>query len=380
MKTPLRVARLAVLGLLTVLLAGGCATARLETARRAFYDGDFASASSALSDLPNDNTDGVLTLMERGMIRQAAADYRGSIEDWLAAVRLIEDLDYYSVSRGTASMAVNDRVRSFRGALYERVLLRSFAAKSYLAQAQWDDAAVEARNAIGALERRDKYPDDPYTRYLAGVCLELQGDTDGAAVQYRTVAALLPELQLDPRTGRFGPPPAAPRQGPAQNELICFVLLGRAPTGSERDSQPPWRSSPSYAELSAGGRVLGRSFVLENTGHLMAQTERQDALAKTAKTAARIAAKEAMAQVLSQQNEALGEILRLILFALETPDERCWETLPYWLQVARVPCPDNLTQFELVVKTHDGRTQGRRTIARPLNHRGNLYVSFCRDL
>ncbi len=101
-----------------VLLAiglSGCATSRLSTARRDFYQGQIASATTRLEEVSADDTDRVLLLMERGMVKQVAGRYKTSAADWLDAVETIERLDKISVSRQTASFVTSERVKVFRG-------------------------------------------------------------------------------------------------------------------------------------------------------------------------------------------------------------------------------------------------------------------------
>jgi len=359
-------------------LTSGCASARLDAARVNFYNGNIERAAANLEKLPRDSTDHVLVLMERGMVHQAVGDFEESVQDWLAAIELANELDYCSVSRGSTSFAVNDRVLSYRGAPYERTLLRAFTAKSYLALGMWDDAAVEARNIIEQQENLDGFPDCPYARYLAACCLELQNDSLGAAYQYKVVSERLPELGISPTTGRFvtGTPAAKGRK----SELICFILVGRAQTMGGRVRRPAAYGAPPVAEIAIDDVTLGHSHTLDNTGRLRAKTEKRRATMKAAKTATRVALKETASRLVADENELLGDLLRLLLFSLETPDTRAWETLPYWLQVARVSCPPNLTSFDVVFKTAAGAVIARHTVTAPIQQRNGIYVSFVRQL
>jgi tetratricopeptide (TPR) repeat protein len=376
--------------LAALALASGCATSRLRDARASFYAGRFDAAVGELQDIPAGNTDRILFLMERGTARQAGGDFTGSIADWLEAARIIEDLDYVSVSRGASSLVANERVQAFRGAPYERTLLHAFAAKSYLALGQWDDAAVEARAIAKSLESLDGYPDDPYSRYVAGFCFEMIGDGDGAALEYRQAGALAPALRIEEDTGRILPAAAATNTaadaatagaaGAPHAELVCFVLMGRAPAADESaDGTAEWEAAP-YAEILVNGRVLGRSYPLGDTGRLLAATERRRAALSAVKTGARIAVKGTIAHQIAEQNRALGGLAWLVLFALETPDDRRWATLPRYMQVARVPCPSDLTEYTLVFRGPGNAEIGRTTVAVPLSRRGRTCVSFCRAL
>jgi len=94
----------------------------------------------------------------------------------------------------------------------------------------------------------------------------------------------------------------------------------------------------------------------------------------------RIATKIAIAEAVKQQNDAMGALVWLALFAMEAPDTRCWETLPLWLEVARVPCPADLKSYTVVFKSANGALLGKKVITTPLSRRGNTFISFCRHV
>ena len=392
-----RASALPVCALLALLaLAAGCATPGLDTARHNYYMGRTAQADSVLEKAKPPDKDEVLFLMERGLVRQGAGRYEDSAKDFNKASDRLEELQTYSVSKGAASWVVNDGVQAFRGAPYERTLLHAFAAKNYLALGHWDDAGVEGRRIIRSLEPdfRGKYPEDAYSRYMAGFCLEISGDPDNAAVQYRRANALLKGLTVEETTGRFyvrgppdengqtpPPPPEATRRWPA--ELVVFVQMGRAPSANSQWSEN-WQPEPAaYAEIHADGKLLGRSYILTDTMDLAFETEKLEALQKTAKTVGRVILKEAIAEAVEHntKSEGWGDLVRFILITLlEEPDVRRWETLPRWLQVARVSCPKDLESYDVVFKSPQGATLRTVHVAQPLTRRGNTLVSFCRDL
>lgn len=367
-------------------LLAACATQALNAARSDFYEGRFEAASRTL-DRKIPSTDRVLFLMERGTIRLFMGDYAGSGKDLIEAADEAEQLETYSVSRGAGSMVVNDNVQSYRGFPYERTLLHSFAAKSHLARGDWESAAVESRRAIASLapEVRGDYPDCAYARYLAGFGLELIGDPSNAALQYREAAKLVTHVDIDETTGRI-----YPREGtnsvphpasPSGNELVCFVMTGRAPNGDR-----VWRDEfrldgAGYAEFYANGQLLGRSYALSDTMDLAFNTSQKESAKKMVKTVARIAVKETISSQIEQNNELLGELVRFVLIGmLEQPDVRRWETLPRYLQVARVACPSDLKSFTVVYRSSSGVERRRQEVTLPLQKHGRLYVSFCRDV
>lgn len=355
------------------LLVAGCATQALNTARRDFYQGRLDQANRAL-DRKAPSNDRVLFFMERGMVRLFLGEYEQSARDFISAYDRLAELETYSLSRGGASMIANDTVQDFRGYPYERTLLHAFTAKSHLAMGHWENAAVEARRLLASLspETLGDYPDDAYARYLAGFCFELIGDRSNARLQYEKASALAADVKLDPDTGRFGD------VGPAaSNELVCFILMGRAPV-----SQSPHIGVPGgYAEIRANGKTLGRSHRLTDVADLAFTSLQKDAARQVVKTVARVAAKEAIARQIEHDNELLGELVRFVLIGLlEKPDTRRWETLPRYLHVARVPCPGDVKEFTVVFKNSSGVAISEQTVSRPLARTDGYVVSFARDL
>jgi len=377
----------------------GCSTPTLNSARHNFYAGRFQQADQSLTSVKIPEQDRVLFLMERGMIRQAEGKYDDSSKDFIDASDLIDQLVTYSVSKGAASWVANDNVENFRGAPFERTLLHAFTANNHMARGDWDNAAVEARRIIKTLnpEQRGDYPDCAYARYLAGFCFEMIDDDSNAALQYRKASDNSTETAVDPNTGHLKPkPPKSTNQTESvsaenlfkdekrsRDELICFVSIGHAPRPTN-DREFAWRqSSAMYATILSNGKVLGRSYNLSDTVELAFTTEQIEAVRKMAKTVGRVIVKEAIADSIEENgnNELLGEFVRFILIGLlEQPDVRAWETLPRWLQVARVPCPPDLTSYDVEFKTANGATLRTLHVEAPIARRRNIFVSFCRDI
>ena len=318
------------------------------------------------------------------MIRHVRHDYTNSTKDWLEALRIEKGLETHSVSKAGASMVVNDTLLNFRGYPYERTYLHVFLAKNYLAQGMWEDAGVEARSIALRQQKLDGFPDDAYSHYLAAFCLELCGDDSNAAMQYRQAAKLLPGLGLNEKTGRFGEASspmaisnsitdAKTTNAPSTQlrpsaELVCFL-----------DLDGGYGMMPDHAEIYANGKCLGKSKTLTDIAKLNYESSQRMAVRKTAKTLSRIALKGAAAIAASSKNEDLGTLLLLWLFASEVEDTRRWETLPARLAVARVPCPDNPDQVEIVFRSYAGTPVKRLLLAKPLIKKDRFYVVICRD-
>ncbi|MBU0678369.1 MAG: hypothetical protein KJ626_09645, partial [Verrucomicrobia bacterium] len=159
-------------------VCSGCATPALNSARHDFYRGKFDAANQTLTDVDVPSRDRVLFLMERGAVRQMLGDYEGSSKDFIEAADRIIELETYSVSKGGASMLTNDEVQDFRGVPFERSLLHAFTAINHLSQGHWNDSGVESRRILLSLEPviEKGYPDDAFSRYMAGFGLELNDD------------------------------------------------------------------------------------------------------------------------------------------------------------------------------------------------------------
>ncbi|MDD5483939.1 MAG: hypothetical protein PHP98_09900 [Kiritimatiellae bacterium] len=403
------------------MLPAGCSSVSVEKARANFYTGRFVYANENLKDIPTGDKDEILYLSERGMIRQAARLYEESSLDWRRATEINDSLPEVSLSKSTAGLLVNDRVLTYRGLPFERTLIYTFLAKNYFAQQNWDYAAVCARNIIGHLENLDGFPDMPYSRYLAGFGLEMINDYGNAAIQYKAAGKRLKEFKdaagpetLAPAATNSGEGgtaalvateagpgrldfavepdgrilslstnanaqsnsmPSAAGSNPCQ--LVCFIGIGKMPKwcGSEYD----FEMAP-FAEIYHGDQYLGRSYPFGNTATLMIESKNRLAALQAAKTGTRVVIKEVISGSVESQNEALGAVTRLILFSLEQPDTRCWETLPLWLEIARVPCSPALKNYRIVFKSSAGAALKSKIVTAPIARRGNIFVSFCRDL
>lgn len=353
------------------LLSGCASQVPIDAARRDFNHGELERADKSLANLPDDQ-DRVLHLMERGMIRHLRRDYTNSVADWRTAVRLERDLETHSITKAGTSMVWNDSTLSFRGYPYERVYLHVYLAKNYLAMGLWEEAAVEARNIALRMQELDGFPDDAFSHYLAGFCLELCGDDSNAAMQYRQASQLVPECGIDGATGRFRPASASTNQpappDPNSSELVCFLDLA----GSSG-------RIPHFAIISANGQVLGTSRTLTSMHQMQSASNERMAARHAIKSLSRLAFKGALAIAAASRDEDLGMFTWLLLLALEEEDPRRWETLPAKLAVARVPCPADLTQFEVEFRSSSGQSLGKKKVTRPLTRKGRIRVSICRD-
>jgi hypothetical protein len=376
-----------IMGIFFILFILGCVN--LDAAREQFYSGSYDRANETIPEINPDDKDSVLMFMERGTMLQSRGEYFLSSEDYIAAAVRLKELETYSVSKGASSLLINDYVQNYVGAPYERTLLHTFTALDHMAMSHWEKAGVESRKAeatLNPIERGD-YPDIAFARYIAGFGFEMIDDYSNAAIQYGIADKLSEYLQVD-TLGKIVSKSSDHTHGntnfPDSNnyscELVCVVLMGRTPKGSEDYSGAidPF----SYATISIGDKVMGRSYSLSNTGTLIAETKKATVALKSAKVVGRVAVKEGVASVLENNNqEALAALVRFTLIGLlERPDLRRWETLPLELQVARVPCPEDLKGFTVTFKNSPNDTGSAVYIESPITKRRNKFFSMVRDL
>lgn len=376
--------------LAAILFGSGCATTPLATARYKFYSGRFAEAAAVLQNAPSSQND-VLVLMERGTALQAAGRFEESARDYIKAAEIIGDLETYSISKGAASLVVNDMVQDFRGAPYERTLLHAMTALDHLALGNWENAAVEARRIIQSLDPEliGEFPQDAFSRYLAGFCLEMVDDYSNARLQYRLASQHSRGVKVDEKSGQpilvsstnAAERPEVGSEALGSCELVLFALLGRSPTAQQVVNGNIGFGAPPHVEIYNGSEYLGRSYLLGDVGWLAAITEQRLALYKAGKTMARIVAKELISESVARntRSDAMGDLMRLVLIGLlERPDLRRWETLPRWLEVARVPAPCNLSEVKVRVCLSHGGKIGAFQLSGPLQRRRNTWVAFFR--
>ena len=48
--------------------------------------------------------------------------------------------------------------------------------------------------------------------------------------------------------------------------------------------------------------------------------------------------------------------------------------------MAPLPCPADLKSYTVLFKSASGAPLGKKVITTPLSRRGNIFISFCRDV
>lgn len=370
--------------LFIALFSIGCSTPVLDHARTSYYKNTPQAGIKALNNASIPKRDKILFHMERGALYQLDADYKQSTIDFNDADALYSQMDTLSVTRGAGSMVASDNVLNFYGYPFERTYLHVINGLNYMALNDWQGAGVEGRRIINSLkpENIGKFPKDAFSRYFAGLCMELVDDPANARVEYRHASKisknldvsdngmLLAEGAIDLENDQTQPP-APPK---AQTYLVCIILSGRIADYSR--SLPAKNIKPPRISIFADGTSLGNAVTIVDLGNLALKSEAEWAVLHAAKTAARVAGKVAISDSISKHNDLVGSLVYLVLMSLEQPDFRHWETLPRFISIARTPCPADLSSVELSVITAKGSK--RLKITRPIQKQGNLFITFDR--
>ncbi|MEE4253654.1 MAG: hypothetical protein V2I50_06380 [Desulfuromusa sp.] len=351
--------------IISLLFLSGCA-GRLNQASHYYYAGQPQHALELLEKGDNlGKRNQLLFLLERGVVLHQLGEYQQSVNQFLKAAQLIDQFEVVSLSEQAGSLVTNEWMTRYQGEYSERLWVHSYLMMNYLLLGEYDDALVEAKQA---LERLQRYPEalngDYFTRALIALCFANLGEDNDAYLVYRKLADDLPNpepiaadiVKYAERLGMFDEvekyrPSLLPELPQGESELVLFVANGRIPLkrpgnvvlppsirfafpyySVEKASQPRINILPhrwSFLPLlSTDLGVVARKALDARKTRIIA------------KESLRVAAKEAISQSVGHKNDATAEaIVRVALFLLEEPDTRSWQTLPGRLTLVRIPLP-----------------------------------------
>ncbi|MBU0728594.1 MAG: hypothetical protein KKE17_07910 [Proteobacteria bacterium] len=360
---------------------GGCASQKLRDARDEFHAGNVAGANQALAGMDDYPTrDRLLYHMERGTILFNLAAYEESVQEFLAASKLITEQEVISISRQTGSIVTSEWFTEYKGEYSERLWVHSYLMMNFLLLDQYEAALVEAKQALKLFA---VFPDvlrkEYAARALIGSCYEFLLDYDDAYIEFKKLFDDMPQkknlarhlyglawrLGYKDDFGVYTPYLSAADMEKVQKadstELIVFVEIGRAPVKvasniivppSIRFSWPKYTSSPTDYGMRVKNRDLEATGMTVSTdmGALLRSSLSARAEIMIVKEAARVGVKEVIAQAVGRENgELAGAAVRLLFFLTEEADTRGWETLPGGLALVRIPLLPGKHRIELDV-------------------------------
>jgi hypothetical protein len=293
----------------------------------------------------------------------------------------MEEQDRISMGQQVTSLVTTEWVTDYKGEYAERLLVHTYLIMNYLIMGLYDDALVESKQA---LKIYDRYPEacreDYFTRTLIAQCFEMSGDFNGAYIEYKKLVQAMPDpspvapklyaigkqLGFDDEIESYSQyaPEAQAEAAGGQNtsELILFVSQGRSPikipqnivlppsirfSFSTYSDRSHYYNPPEIRMSSDAGKVR---MVTTDVGQVLKDSLQERFVQILAKETLRAAAKEAIAQNVKDHDAEI--LVRIVLFLMEQPDTRCWETLPGYLTLVRIPVTEGQHQFS--VNTFDG--------------------------
>lgn len=347
----------------------------------------------------------LLYYMEKGELLRMQQAFAESRTSWIAAdqkVQQWEDLVRTNLDKvlgDIGTLVVNDKVRTYEGYDYEKVLLTAQLALNHIALGDWEAARVEMkktheREAIIAelhakkvmqeeeesgnrhvtrnVKELDGYPvdtlNDPqvialqnsyqnaFSHYLAGFIYEALNEPGLAAPGYRQAIELRPDIpfleeglkRLDRRMER---------SAAGKTDVLFVVEGGMAPTRSSVMIPLPIPSvglvSISFPVVPENPSASYHPGPLQLNGEIMvdmAAVTSVDAMARRAlwddlpgiilRSTIRAATKGiAQRQANKKGNELVGLAIMLTGLVTESADERAWRTLPATIHLGRIALP-----------------------------------------
>lgn len=404
------------------VITSGCATYSdsFSAIQRDLADRQYDDALKNIEKQSDSKANRVLYLLNKGMVLRMKGDYADSNVAFEAAKAEMERLYAASVSEHTLSFLVNDATVSYGGEDYEQVLVHLYMALNYLQLGQPDDARVEALQVDEKLREIEesvpdnKYTEDAFSRYLAGMIYDDRSEWSDAMISYRMAYQAykkyrtdfgepMPEmlkydlLRLARRQGlkneaaryrkEFGiilPPQKASDDSEKPGELVFILNNGLAPIKRERSfttidpatgilvriATPYYEDRPNNV-VDARITVSGKSAITELVedidaiahksleSHMPAIVARSIARAVAKTTAVRAAGGS------GRNNESAGRLLgelalQVTAIATERADTRSWLTLPANIQMARFPLPAGSYTIKVELLGADGEVVATR--------------------
>lgn len=172
--------------------------------------GDYVKAAEEVKD--NEGSYGdkstVLYKLDLGALYHYAGETDSSNKYLFEAEKEIEDLYTKSISLTALSFILNENVIPYEGEDFEKVLVNLFLALNYASKGMDEDALVEARKVDLKLreyarqyEGKNRYQEDAFIRYIAGVLYENEGEMNDAFISYKKSYGAYGTYETEYRTG-----------------------------------------------------------------------------------------------------------------------------------------------------------------------------------
>ncbi len=372
LKSPLS---LLLVALLSFNFLIGCATYQdhVSKARNNLRDGNIEAALEDLKMKADKKSDDQLVfLLDYATALQYAGRTDESIQYFLKAEQLAEEMDYHSVSRVTGSMLFNEEMVQYKGDTFEKVFINAFLALNFLKKNDLDSAMVEVRKMNQKfnkyqMEAKKAFEANPFSRYLAAMIYEADQKWDDAYIAYNETYKLdpdIPRLKSDLiRSSYFARRPDEYKKWrkkypevefnpqdfnlKKEGRLTVIYLQGWGPR-KRPDPQAPLMpmlvgvtNETQSGKLMVNGKAMATTELVYNTQEAAIKTLMADRPALIARRVAARVAREAAARAAGRDDNtgAAATIAFLAMQVTERADLRQWSFLPASVQVAQISIP-----------------------------------------
>ena len=179
---------------LCLFLASCASPAKLrqEKIGRPISEGSYYTAIEAIIKDKKDfynSGDAFLFEFDLGLLYHYNQNYEESIEHFAAAEEILDELYTRSVTNEAAALLTNDNVRPYRSYPFEIQWLYQTQILNYMALGERDEAVVEARRALLAIQsleeqEESKFNESGALQYLIALSYEWQKAEDDARIAY----------------------------------------------------------------------------------------------------------------------------------------------------------------------------------------------------
>ena len=178
---------------LTQLVSCASYTDEMKPVVRNYYQFKYTKSLDLLEKSPirEQGKNRLLYLLEKATILDRLNEYKRSRSNYIEADKLADELCHFPW--GASSFVINDASSEYSGEDYEKVAIHTMLASSFLSEGKLNSAIVEARKINNTLykinsqydEKANRYSDDAFARYMAGVLFESKGNYDSAIIEYQ---------------------------------------------------------------------------------------------------------------------------------------------------------------------------------------------------
>lgn len=365
----------------TLCLLTACATyqGKVGKARNLIQEGRLNDALAELKPLAETpSNDQLVYLLDYATALQVAGEYSESNKYFIKADKFADIQDYTSLSLETSSLLTGEEMVQYKGDDFEVILINAMTAINYLNLGDLDNAMVEVRRLNEKLSRfrleaKRKFTDNALAIYLSAIIYEANKNWDDAAIAYEQVYKIAPQylpLHEDLIRSNF----KARRSDALQkwkatfpeiseksewrnsnlSEVIVIYQQGWGPRKDFRfDNQrypamyPIWSGKfgvhPQLTPINGGSGadpiLFDGSETLFDVDRVAISSLEDKYLALIGRRIGGAIVKEVVAERLRKENQLLGDLALVAMYATDRADLRQWSTLPKNFKIYRAFVP-----------------------------------------